>query len=172
MARTYSYSIELKRNRSETWHPIATFSKLSLCSSYELLSFFAFRQSTCLRCRGLRRLWGVISIAWSTNSSTKTGIPIACGTNSSTKTGIPIACGTKSSEWSAASLPFIVFRAVMWRSGASDVSRLAGRPLRLNPGPHSAIGQATPPLLSPAASSLNLQELAFTSLCAIPVDWT
>ena len=65
----------------------------------------ALRQSTCLRCRGLR--------AWSTNSSTKTGIPVACGMNSLTKTGIPIACGTKSSEWSAASLPFIVFRAVM-----------------------------------------------------------
>ena len=120
----------------------------------------ALRQSTCLRCRGLRRLWGVTSIACGINSSTKTGIPIACGTNSSTKTGIPIACGMNSStkvgipiacgsnsltnitaaqnqiasgdvevrppsyfvwcsEWSAASLPFIVFRAVMWLLGAS-----------------------------------------------------
>ena len=29
LAKTFSYSIELKRNRNETWHPI-----------YELLSFF------------------------------------------------------------------------------------------------------------------------------------
>ena len=26
LAKTFSYSIELKRNRIETWHPIATFS--------------------------------------------------------------------------------------------------------------------------------------------------